>query len=81
MTPCSKKIINELCDYLGYDLDGNMCKELHAHIQVCEKCRDYVESVKQTVTICKSATRKAVVPEDVKQDLINRLKKRHKSEE
>ena len=34
--------IDELCNYLGYELDGNMCQELRDFIETCPQWKDYI---------------------------------------
>ena len=70
----TKKIVNELCNYLGYDLGSPMCKELHEHVQNCPECQAYIESIKSTVKICKDVYKDVPVPEEVKQNLLIKLK-------
>lgn len=69
----TKKIINELCNYLGYDLDGPMCQELHDHVQNNPDLQDYIESVRVTVKVCKNVYEDVPTPKDVKEELLIKL--------
>lgn len=73
MSHHAKKVVDQLCSYLGYDLDSPMCKELHEHIQQCPECRDYVDSVKMTVKVYQDCQQKVEVPEAVKMELFKKL--------
>ena len=70
----SSKLVGELCNYLGEDLENPMCQELLTHVKDCPDCRNYIESVKLTISICKESARTEPVPEDIKQNLLKNLK-------
>lgn len=72
----AKKIVDELCDYLGYNFGSPMCKELHKHVEECDECQEYIESVKLTVKICQDCNESEPVPQDVKKMLLEKLKKK-----
>ncbi len=69
----TKKIIGELCNYMGYDLDSSMCKELEEHVKQCPECREYIKSIKLTVNLCKDAYKEEPVPDEVKDNLLKKL--------
>lgn len=74
MSPHTKKIVDELCNYLGYDFQSPMCKELHEHVKHCPECQQYIDSVKMTVKICQDVYPPEPVPEAVKQELLKKIK-------
>ena len=74
MSQHTKKIVNELCNYLGYNFESPMCKELHDHVQNCPECQSYIQSVKVTVKICKDAYKDEPAPDDVKKNLLTMIK-------
>lgn len=76
MSDHAKRIVDELCDYLGYDFDSPMCRELHEHVANCPECREYIESVKTTVKVCQNVFQSQPVPEDVKRTLLEKLRKK-----
>ena len=45
--------IQELNDYLDGELDSSLCEEIEQHIGQCTNCRIMVDSLKQTVTLCR----------------------------
>ncbi|GAB4366261.1 MAG: hypothetical protein Kow0042_06030 [Calditrichia bacterium] len=69
-----KKLIGELCNYLGEDLDHPMCQELLQHVNECPECRQYIESIKLTVHLCRETFQTVPVPEHVKENLFKKLK-------
>jgi predicted anti-sigma-YlaC factor YlaD len=74
MSQHSKKVVDQLCNYLGYDFESPMCKELHEHVQNCPECQNYIKSVKLTVNMCKDAYKDVPVPEDVKKELLEKIR-------
>ncbi|MEL6822613.1 MAG: hypothetical protein AAFP70_12685 [Calditrichota bacterium] len=66
--------IDELCNYLGYELDGNMCQELRDFIETCPQWKDYISSVESTVHICKKLHTQKPIPDQVKSDLLAKIK-------
>jgi hypothetical protein len=69
----NKKIMNELCTYLGEDLDNPMCQELQRHMQDCPECQKYIESIKFTVKIFQESNVREPVPDQIKDNLIEKL--------
>ena len=68
-----KKLINELCNYLGQDLNHPMCKELMQHINECPECQFYLDTVKLTVSLYRKSHEPQSVPAHVKERLIKTL--------
>ncbi len=71
-----KKIIDELCNYLGHDLDDCGCQELREHIENCPNCLEYIESIRTTVSICKEAYKEEPVPDNCKKSLLRMLEEK-----
>lgn len=70
----SKKILDELCNYLGQDVDHPMCKELLQHVNECPDCRIYLDTIKMTVSLYRKTYEPSPVPSDVKEKLFKTLK-------
>ncbi len=66
-------MVNELCQYLGEDLDHPMCKELMQHVEECPECRFYIDTVKMTVNVFRDTHTSKPVPDDVKKNLLKSL--------
>ena len=48
-----KRIFDMLSDYLNTDLPFKNCRELERHLEGCEPCIAYLESLKTTVEACR----------------------------
>lgn len=69
----SKKVVNELCNYLGEDLDSPMCKELQDHVEKCPECMEFINSIKMTVSIYRKSSQSQSLPPEIKVNLIKIL--------
>ncbi len=54
--------INELNDYLDGGVTPELCAEIEAHIGRCENCRIMVDTLKQTVTLCREGKEVGELP-------------------
>lgn len=70
------KIMSELCNYLGEDLDSPMCLELKEHVDNCEICQEYLRSMKSTVMILKKLQVEKDAPEDLVRKILTKIEKR-----
>lgn len=46
-----EKVIEQLCEELADDVNGELCEELKEHIKHCDQCRQQLQSVKSTVEL------------------------------
>ncbi len=67
--------INNLNDYLDGEISPELCKELEKHIGQCKNCRIMVDSLKQTVTLCREGKREPL-PKVLGDKLTNLLKEK-----
>lgn len=67
--------ISGLNDYLDGAIDPELCEEIEKHIGQCENCRIMVDTLKQTVTLCREG-RPEKLPEKLEKKLNNMLKER-----
>lgn len=70
------KIMDELCNYLGEDLDSPMCQELKEHVDNCEVCQEYLRSVKGTVYILKKLQEEKKVPDVVVDKIVQQIERK-----
>jgi hypothetical protein len=70
----NKKILKELCNYLGEDLDTPMCQELLKHVHDFPECQFYIDTVKMTVNLFRETHSSQPVPSEVKKELFRILK-------
>ena len=64
---CSE-IFAKLSEYLDGELPSDLCAEMTEHIQDCEPCVAFVESLKKSIGMVKAAP-EAVLPGPVKAEL------------
>ncbi len=67
--------INNLNDYLDGEISPELCKELEKHIGQCNNCRIMVDSLKQTVSLCREG-KKENLPKALENKLTNILKEK-----
>jgi len=44
-----KDVANHICESLGEDLNSPKCLAIKQHLETCETCRNYFNSVKTTI--------------------------------
>jgi len=71
---CSKYIQN-IADYIDGEIDETLCAELEAHLKECRNCRIMVDTMKQTVVLCREG-KKERLPEALEKKLSQSLKSR-----
>lgn len=62
------KYIEDLNGFLDGDLDDELCQEIEEHIGQCNNCRIMVDTMRQTVSLCREGRR-----EDLPKALENKL--------
>lgn len=65
----------ELNDYLDGTLDPNICREIDAHIGECANCRIMIDTLRQTVKLCKEG-KEVPLPSTLESKLNQLLKAR-----
>lgn len=70
----NKELHQKICEYLGCDLDSTPCQQVQEYLQDCHNCEVYVDQVKKTVKIYKTANGCDELPEDVCNKLFVTLK-------
>ena len=72
-SPLHKEVYKQICDFLGEDLDAPLCKEVAEHLESCPNCKVYLDTVKNTVTICQDCEKEEEIPKDIKDRLFKVL--------
>ncbi|MFH1894051.1 MAG: zf-HC2 domain-containing protein [Candidatus Zixiibacteriota bacterium] len=67
--------INGLSDYVDGEVEPELCAEIEKHIGECQNCRIMIDSLKQTVTLCRDG-RSERLPESLENKLSSLLKDR-----
>jgi anti-sigma factor RsiW len=75
MTEKCPDYLNDLNDFLDGTLDEATCAEIQEHIGHCENCRIMVDTLRQTVTLCREGKREPL-PKAVEDRLKNLMKAR-----
>jgi anti-sigma factor RsiW len=67
--------INDLNDYLDGGVSPELCAEIEAHLGQCANCRIMVDTLRQTVTLCREG-RPEPLPEALESKLNDLLRQR-----
>ena len=67
--------IQNLSDYIDGGVDPELCAEIESHIGKCENCRIMVDSLKQTVKLCRDG-KEELLPATLDEKLSGLLKER-----
>lgn len=54
--------INQLNDYLDGAIDPELCREIDQHLGSCRNCRIMVDTMKQTVSLCREGKPEKLPP-------------------
>ena len=65
--------IQGLNEYLDGEVSPELCDEIEKHIGECENCRIMVDTLKQTVTLCREG-KEEKLPKELELKLNNILK-------
>ena len=52
MKHCNEQI-ESICAYVDGEADSKLCQEIEKHLEECENCRIMVDTLKQTVVLCR----------------------------
>lgn len=63
-----KKYIQEIVDFVDGEIDESLCADLIEHMQSCDNCRIMVDSMRQTVMLCRDG-----IPEKLPPSIESRL--------
>jgi len=44
-------MFDQVCVFLGQDIDSEPCKIIQKHLQVCDNCEIFVDKIKKTVKL------------------------------
>lgn len=54
------KLFEQLSEYIDRELDAPTCREIEAHIKACKPCQVCLDTLKQTVNLCRNLERHQV---------------------
>ena len=58
-----QEFIGDLNQFLDGGLDSDLCIEIEKHVGQCENCRIVVDSLRQTVMLCREGKPEPLPPE------------------
>jgi anti-sigma factor (TIGR02949 family) len=70
--------IQNINDYLDGEADESFCQELEQHLKGCKNCRIMVDTLKQTVVLCRDG-KKEKLPDEITSKLTAKLKQKWQS--
>ena len=56
------KILQKLSAYLDDELSGHICDEIRSHLGACPNCEVFLDSLRQTVTLCRHHQPRSLSP-------------------
>lgn len=77
MARSCREFISDLAGYIDGEIEPELCAEIERHLGQCENCRIMVDTLKQTVTLCRDG-RPEPLPEPLQKSLNDLLKARWK---
>lgn len=72
--PSCRDVVDAFSRRLEGEIDPSLCAELESHLQSCAACRTRCDSLRATLTLCRSAGA-APVPPDVENSVRNALRR------
>jgi len=64
-----KALFERLSEYIDGELDASLCAEIGSHLDGCDPCKAFLESLRRTVLILER-TPAARLPEDVRAEIL-----------
>jgi anti-sigma factor RsiW len=61
MTSC-RQVYQHICDHLDEDLASPRCRRIRQHLEGCPDCQAYLDSLKKTIILYRSAPSPRVPP-------------------
>lgn len=56
------KVFRRLSGYLDGELPGNICREIRKHLGDCTRCEEFLESLRETIALCRKYRARALPP-------------------
>jgi predicted anti-sigma-YlaC factor YlaD len=48
-----REVMNHICENLAEDLNSERCRRIKSHLEECEDCRHYFDSIEKTIDFYK----------------------------
>lgn len=66
-------MFDQVCDFLGHDIDSEPCKVIQEHLKVCNDCEIFVDKIKKTVKVYQCTNDCDEIPDKVSRKLFSVL--------
>jgi len=70
-----REIFENLSAYIDAELDPDICDEIEEHLEGCNPCVSFLETLKKTAELYKGLKSQGAMPEEVKTKLHDFLRK------
>jgi hypothetical protein len=58
------RMVKNICDSLGESSDSPQCRALKLHLEECPDCREYLRSIRTTISLYKEYPTPPLTPKD-----------------
>lgn len=69
-----RQLLGSLSDYIDGEASRELCREIEEHIAGCPNCRVVVDTLRRTISLYRSNSEQAGLPEEVRERLFKVLK-------
>lgn len=66
-------MFDQVCDFLGHDIDSEPCKIIQEHLKECVDCEIFVDKIKKTVKVYQYTNDCEEIPDKVSKKLFSTL--------
>lgn len=56
------EVFRRLSAYLDEELNSGLCAEIRKHLCACQNCEEFLDSLRQTITLCRHAASRPLSP-------------------
>ncbi len=71
-----REILDRLSEYIDAELDPSLCDEIESHMQGCNPCVAFMNTLRKTVVLYKYCGEQPAIPEKVHIDLHRYLRQK-----
>jgi predicted anti-sigma-YlaC factor YlaD len=68
-----RALLSSLSDFVDGVLDDELCDEIERHMGECENCRIVVDTLRKTISLYRSTSSTAELPDAIRERLYHRL--------
>jgi anti-sigma factor (TIGR02949 family) len=71
-TTCHE-LLSSLSEYVDGELSDELCSVIEQHMSGCQDCQIVVDTLRKTISLCRSSAQQVDVPDDVRDRLFHCL--------